>query len=142
MNAPPWEVIASGIQATLSMDILPFSPFPWGFIAEKAIICYEISFWSIWASVSAMSPHNLLPFLSRFALKAEWREGFDAVLELFSNSQNTVYYLCCFKHTCKTQHHMDCYEGSEFHPRQTQHKSGEHQFLSGYKLLSGKKSSD
>lgn len=75
MNAPPWEVIASGIQATLSMDILPFSPFPWGFIAEKAIICYEISFWSIWASVSAMSPHNLLLFLSRFALKAEWRKA-------------------------------------------------------------------
>lgn len=45
--------VALGRQTTFSMDILLFSPFPWGSIAEKDIICYEISFWSMWASVSA-----------------------------------------------------------------------------------------
>lgn len=88
----------------------------------------------------SLSSHNFLPFLSLFALKAEWGEGFDAVL--FNNSQNTVCYQCCFKHTWKTQHHMGCYEGSELHPRQTWYKSGEYQFLLRYILLSGKKSSD
>lgn len=91
--------------------------------------------------LSQLSPHNLLPFLSLFALKAEWGEGFDAVLELFSNSQNMVCYQCCFKHTWKTQHHMGCYKGSELPPRQTLYKRGEYQFLLRYKLLSGKNSS-
>lgn len=101
------------------MDILLSSLFPSEFIAEKDIIFYRVSHWSIWESVSAMSPHNLLLFLSLFALEAEWGEDFDVVLELFSNSQNTVCCQCCLKHTWKTEHHMGCYEGSELYPRQT-----------------------